>query len=303
MNLQGVDLNLMLVFESIYKEGNLSRAAERIRLSQPAMSSALKRLRTIYGDPLFIRSPKGMIPNYRARVLQEPVFRALELLRASLTAKPEFNPATCDRTFRVAMTDWMGLNLLPPLTSSLKKTAPGVNLVVSSMTPRQMHQALIEGQIDLAISGQENYGRGKYQQRLYREHGLTIVWKGHSGIKNRLTLDQFIRYPHILFSPQGRGTGMVDRPLKKLGLKRRVAIRVVYSLVIPFMVLNTDLIATVPAPIARHYSALLDLRVFKPPLDTIWRDIVQYWDAKNHTEPAHRWFRGFLAQICKEFPS
>lgn len=301
MNISGIDLNLMGVFEAMMAEKHVSRAAQKVGLSQPAMSAALSRLRALYKDPLFVRSPKGMMPTHKAKQLEEPISKALDLLRGSLAAEPEFDPKTCDKTFRIAMSDWLCLLLLPKISAFLRKEAPLSNLSIRNMASQEMHQALMNGELDLGISGQPNTGSGKYRQVLYREHYECIVWSGHSAIKNKLTLKDYVHFPHVLFSPQGSGAGAVDKVLAKKGLKRRVGMRVIYSLVIPAIIQHTDLIATVPAPLARFFAPYLNVKVFSPPIPLPEHDMTQYWGKESHTDPAHRWFRGVLMDICREF--
>lgn len=301
MDIRGIDLNLMVVFEAIYHEKHISRAALKIGLSQPAMSSALSRLRDVYKDELFNRSPQGMVPTYLAKQIAESIFKALDLLRYSLKGQEDFDPAFYDNSFRIAMSDWLCLILLPELMANLKKLAPKVNLVVRNLSQKEMHDALMNNQIDLGISGQPNSEWGKFQQKLYREHYESLVWSQHPAIKNRLTLKQFQNYPHILFSPQGTGVGAVDKALKKFKGKRRIVTRVAYSLIIPMMLQNSEYIATCPAPLGRIFSRFMDIKSFKPPLDLPGHDMIQYWSKEKHSDPAHRWFRTLVATICKEF--
>lgn len=299
MDIEGVDLNLMVAFTAIYTERQISRAAKRIGLSQPAMSAALARLRTVYQDPLFVRSPQGMMPTHRAKQLEGPISKALELLRASLIPEAPFNPLHCDKSFRLSLSDWMCINLIPVLSARLQHEAPAVQLTIRNISNKEMPHALMNGELDLAISGQPYKEPGLYRQILYREHYECFVWRGHSAIRNNLTLKDYVRFPHLLFSPEGAGIGAVDKALAKKKLKRKIAVRVVYSLAMPVMIQNTDLIATVPAPIARYYAKFLEIKVFDPPIALPEHDIIQYWNKENHTDPAHRWFRALVAEICK----
>ncbi|OGP08098.1 MAG: hypothetical protein A2048_00290 [Deltaproteobacteria bacterium GWA2_45_12] len=301
MNLSTIDLNLLVAFEAIYAERNISRAAEKMGLSQPAMSGALARLKDVYKDELFVRSSKGMIPTHKAEKLIEGVKKALTHVRDSLAEETPFDPQECRETFRLAMSDWLALHLLPKISLWLRREAPGMNLIISHLSPPKMHEALMVGELDLGISGQPHRGSGTYRQKLYTEHYQCVVWKGHPKIKKILSLKDYVAHPHVLFSPEGKGSGAVDKALAKKGLTRRVTLRVAYSVIIPVVIRNTDLIATIPAPIARLFSDTMDILMFPPPISLPGHDMVQYWNKENHTNPAHRWFRNGLAQLCRKF--
>lgn len=301
MDIKGVDLNLLFVFEAMMAEKQLSRAAKAMALSQSAMSGALARLRETFKDPLFVRSSQGMLPTHKANQLKEPIAMALAILRDSLAEDQEFNPSECNKTFRIALSDWMCVSFLPDINQRIKKEAPQVNLVVRNMSPREIYEALMAGELDLGISGQADFKRGIYKQVLYYETGKCFVWKGHPAIKNSLSLKDYVRFPHILFSPQGSGQGFVDQALAKKKLRRRIGLRVVYSLAIPSLIVNTDYIATTPAPIAYFAAQHFPIKIFDPPLPVSGGNITQYWNQKNHTDPAHQWLRGIIVDICQKF--
>lgn len=304
MNIRTVNLNLLAVFEMIFQKRSISLAAQKLGMSQPAVSSALGRLRQVYQDPLFTRSPKGMLPTHRAKLLIQPIGKALGLIGTSFGEQTAFKPSECDLTFRVAMSDWLSLVLLPPLLE-LMKVAPRANLVVRNLTLKEMLDALEDNRLDVGISGQiGTAGIGKYRQKLYREHYCSIAWAHHPGIKaGKLTLKTFITSPHVLYSPQGSGPAAVDVALKRLGLQRRVVVRVAYSLALPILIQNSGFIATCPAPLGRIFSRLMDIQMFSPPVALPGHDMVQYWSKEKHTEPAHRWFRTLMADACRAITS
>ena len=302
MDIKDIDLNLLAVFEALWGEKNVSLAARRIGLSQPAMSAALSRLRGVYKDPLFVRSPQGMVPTHKALSIEKPIREALAIVRTSFQEGEKFEPQDCEKKFQMAMTDWVSLKFLPRLIAILKKKAPSVGVTIYNLTPKQMHDMLLAGDLDLAITGQENYGSGKYQQTLYRaEEYRTIASSQHPKIRNHLSLEDFVAFPHILFSPQGKGLGDVDRALAKKKLKRKIALRIPYALSIPALIENTDFISTVPRSLAETFSSIAKIRVFMPPMSLPTHDLVQYWSQENHTNPAHEWFRSLVAEVFKEF--
>ena len=300
MNIYALDLNLLSVFEALITEKSVSKAAKKIGLSQPAASAALNRLRHIYKDPLFVRTQKEMVPTAKAITLQEPLLKAFSLIGTSLIEKGPFNPADCNRIFRVAMSDWTCLGFLPELIRILRKKAPHSKLVIRNMTAHDMQEALNENALDLAITGQNFLHPGSPQQILYKEYYKCIAWKNHFAFKKKMTIDTFVSYPHLLFSPTGEGSGDVDKVLAKIGKKRNVVVRVAYSLAIPALIQNTDFICTVPRPVADFFAKKGDLKTFDPPMPLAGHNMTQYWNKKNNTDPAHVWFRGLFANISRE---
>ena len=298
--LTSVDLNLLVALDALLGEGNVTRAAARIGLSQPAMSHALGRLRLLFDDPLLIRTPRGMVPTPRAEVLIDPIRRALDDLERAIQKRPAFDPATARRAFTIAAVDYNEMVILPPLLARLSKEAPGVDLVTRPIRMDEIDDDLECGAMDLAIGalfGEDKAGR--YQQRLFTERLVCVVRADHPEVKETISLEQYVELRHALISPRGRKGGMVEDELGKLGLSRRIALTVPHFLVAPLVVAQTDLVLTLAERLARTFAGMLPLRIVSLPLHVPGFSTTQFWHERQNQDPAHAWLRGLIAEVCK----
>lgn len=293
-----IDLNLLVVLQALIAERSVTRAAERIGLSQPAMSHALARLRRALDDPLLVRTPRGMEPTPRARAMAEPLDRALEDLARAVAPTAKFDPTRARRRLRVATDDYLELILMPKLLARLWREAPRIDIRVTS-AGRQSGNDLAEGRVDMIIDPVSAFESlpGAYSQRIFDERFVCIVRKDHPMVGKRLSLDTFVALPHALVSPAGRPGGIVDTALAKLGLSRRVAIQVPHFVVAPEIVRQTDVILTVGERIARADRE--GLRILEPPLALPGFTVSTIWHERNHADPAHVWFRSMIADVAK----
>jgi DNA-binding transcriptional LysR family regulator len=296
MNLGAVDLNLLVALDALLREQSVTRAAQRVGLSQPAMSNALARLRTLVGDPLLVRGAAGMEPTARAKALADPVGRALGTIARALQPLPAFEPSSSTRTFRIAASDYVGFLLLPLLLKRLAVHAPHVTIEVVNVTGVPLDD-LTAGRLDLAFG---NFGS---QERLARapllhEEFSCVVRARHPRIRRKLTLKQYVELPHILVSPRGRGVGVVDDALAKLGKRRIVAVTLPHFLLAPFVVAQSDCILTVPSRIARAFARLVPIRVLDPPLAVSGFDVAMLWHARAEEDDAHAWLRREVVDLA-----
>ncbi len=296
MNIMDMDLNLLVVLDALLEEGNVTKAAARVGLSQPAMSNALARLREKFGDPLFVRTPGGMIPTARARALTEPVRLALRAIGAALAPGPIFDPAQSSQVFTIATTDYAELVLLPELSARFRESAPGVKLDLRSPRERVPQRELEAGQLDVAIGLFPDAPASFYRQTLFVEDFVCILRKDHP-LRGKLTLEKYAALRHALISPFGGMTGTVDEALEKHGLKREVVVATPHFLVAPLVVVRTDYILTLPRRVAASLASYLPVRLVEPPLELSKFTISQLWHERTHHDPAHRWFRAQLASL------
>ena len=295
-----VDLSLLLIFDTIYTERNISRTAERLDLAQPTVSNALGRLRRITGDQLFVRTSKGMEPTPHADRMAQPLRQALATLRSTLQAPRSFDPASASRTFTLFLTDLGEAFFLPRLLTRLRAIAPGVKLVTLPMPDRNPQSALESGEVDIAIGNLPDLKTGFYQQRIFREHYICITHPDHPLFSQKIGPEQFKQASHAVVLPHGTGHGIVEQTLIKLGLQDRIMLRVQNFLVLPAIVTSTDLVAMVPHSVASQLSTAHPLKLFAPPIDLPEFDVKQCWHERFHTDAGNQWLRKQIAEIFME---
>jgi DNA-binding transcriptional LysR family regulator len=291
-----LDLNLLVLLDALLAERNVTRAAERVGLSQSAASHALKRLRNHFDDPLLVRGRDGMALTARAKELAAPIDHALRTLEATLRDASKFDPKRSKRTFTIAMTDYLAVLLLPALHVRIAREAPGVGLRVTTIVA-EVEATLASDETDLVITmAAQPDEPGLYQQRLFEERYVCVMRRGHPATKRPLTLDVFCTLEHALISPRN-GRGIVDRALAVVGRERRVAVQLPHWLVAPHLVAHSDLVLTVAERLARTYAAILPLEIVVAPLDLPATVCFQRWHERSHGDVAHRWLRELVVEI------
>ena len=295
-----LDFHLLLVFEAVHAERHISRAAQRLGLAQPTVSNALGRLRRLTGDPLFVRTGRGMVPTPHAERLAVPLREALATLRAALRARSRFNPAVDRRHFTLFLTDLGEAFFLPRLLARLRDAAPGVTLTTLPMPDRDPQAALERGEVDLAIGNLPDLPPGFYQQRLFREHYVAILRPDHPLLNGVMTPERFAQAHHAVVLPHGTGHSVVEQALVARGLASRIVLRVQNFLVLPAIVTATDLLALVPRSAARVLAAHQPLGQLPSPLDLPDFVVRQCWPERLHGDAAHQWLRGLVVELFGE---
>lgn len=301
MNLAGIDLNLLVVFNAVMDERSATRAGRKIGMSQPAVSNALNRLRHLMRDDLFVRGPEGMRPTARALELEVPVRRALSELEDALDPV-SFDPAHAERTFTIATNDYMTMTLLPYLAGYLVAEAPGVNI----------HTSPIEGRLFEKLDAQEaDYGimaLSDVPDRFGRidvgsDHFVCMMRKDHPLARyHDIPLEEYAAARHLLVSHRGDAHGFVDDELANMGLSRRIVIVVNHFGSAPMIISSSDLIVTVPSRMAEKCTQFFDLHVvpspISPPANMIGGVLVWHKRLTNH--PAHSWFRQMILRAGRD---
>lgn len=297
MNIQNFDLNLLLALDALLKEQHVTRAAARIGLSQPAMSNALARLRDLLGDPLLVRTPRGMVPTPRAEQLHGPVQEALQAIQRAVNEPDVFSPETTQAAFDLMTSDAIGMLLLPLLAERVHREAPGMGLRVHTLFADEPWESLEAGRMDLVVGVYGEKPAGIHEQPLYRERFVCLMREGHPLARQRLTLRRYVDLPHIRIatSRAGPGYSAVDRILEQRGLTRRIALSLPHFLVAPFVVAQSDYVITFPSRLAACFDRLLPLHMVEPPLPLPDYTIGLYWHERMHREPACRWLREQIA--------
>lgn len=294
--LSSIDLNLLVVLEALLSERHVTRAAARVGLSQSATSHALTRLRALYRDPLLVRSRGQLALTPRAHALVPVVTRALAELHGTITGEPAFEPRASERVFRVGAHDYAQAAVLPPLLSHLEQEAPGIGL--SFVHAPNLTELLVEGQLDLAFHV-GSVPSPLQQQTLFSEGFVCMVRKQHPSVKSKLTLAQYLSLRHVVVAPSGAPGSVVDTELAKRGKQRRVALHVSSFLVVPVLVIKSDLISTGPERLARRFATIYPLRLLPPPLPIPRFTFSMVWHARVENDPAHVWLRNTIANILR----
>lgn len=289
-----LDLNALAVFEAIHRERSVTGAARRLGLTQPTVSFALNRLRRQFDDPLFVRSSRGMVPTPLADELAPAVHDVLETVRRRIVERRSLDPGRIERTLRLCMTDANGLVLLPRLLRHLQQRAPSWRIESVSLPAPQLAAALEAGEVDLGLGNYRTLGAGFYKQRLMPIAYGVIFRKDHPRLAAPLTLGEYVDARHAVMKVPGAGSSIVEDRLAALGLRRDVAITVSHFTLLPALVARTDLVATVPAPVADYFARPHGLVATALPLDVPPLVISQYWHHRYDSDPVHRWVRQLL---------
>ena len=296
-DIRAVNLNLLLAFDALIQEKNVTRAASTMGVTQSAMSNSLAQLRLLFEDPLFRRTPRGIEPTPRAIELSEPIRRGLGFLDRALT-KRSFEPRTETRSFVLAASDYVEFVLLPPLLRRLAREAPGVRIEVRPWGLHQVPATLARAEVDLMIGFYDEVPAHHTDQLLFDEAYVCIARKGHPSLGRKPTLKAWLTEKHVLVSQQANSPGTVDRVLAKRGLQRIVGARVSHFLLVPTLVAQTDMVAAVNERVATAFAESLALRLFAPPLPLPKGRIGQVWHEQMAHDPGHRWFRDVVADEC-----
>jgi DNA-binding transcriptional LysR family regulator len=297
-----VDLNLLVVFDAIYKSGNLGSAGATIGLSPSAMSHALSRLRVLFKDPLFVRLPRGLQPTPLAGTLAPAVAQSLGAIRG-VFEQAGFDPATSKRVFSVAMTDLGERILLPALCAHLAKVAPGVTLETCQPRLREIRDAMASGEVNLLLGVIPELEAGFRERTLLRSTYVCMVREGHPHIRRTLSLKQFRETPHVLVNVNpSTGAGharAIEETLRDPAIAARIAVRNAHFLALPGIILSTDYIATLPRGLALSFQEQHRLRIFPPPVPIPEADVKLYWHDRYHHEPGNKWLREVLLRLCR----
>ncbi|WP_425093522.1 LysR family transcriptional regulator [Tropicimonas sp. S265A] len=293
-DISSFDLNLLRVFDTLMREKNVSRAAEKLHLTQPTVSGMLGRLRESLDDPLFIRQQRGMIPTPRAETLAPQISRALAEIEAAI-APVVFDPKRSERTFRIAATDYAEHTLFAPLLKELAAKAPKMRIAIIPTDPDRIRSDLESGDLDLWISLPESAGPALKMRKLYSESYVCAVRHGHPEAGNALSLQSFLDARHIVVSPSGGGfQGAVDTALQAIGQTRFVAYSANSFAIVPDLLEQSDCISVLPERMVRDRKRICALQ---PPIELEGFTLAAFWHERFHHDPAHRWFREKLRDL------
>lgn len=304
MNFAALDLNLLRVFDAMTVELNTTRAGERVGLSQPAVSSALGRLRQIIGDELFVREGNRMVPTQRALSLREPIREALRQMEDALSAVARFDPAMATQTYRVSGSDYFSTLLMPRLAAAVMPEAPSVTLQMLDHPSSEMIRLLGDGAIDMAVDSQFDVPEWVHSKRLFQSFMVSVLPKHHpmltkAGVRpgHRIPPEVFCAVPQVLMSMDGNRTSTIDSVLADRGLQRRVAVTVPHFHAVALAVAQAGLLGNLPIHFARPVARLLDLNIYLPPYDPPIVDVMLFWHRRVDNHAANAWLRDHIIRV------
>jgi DNA-binding transcriptional LysR family regulator len=290
VDLHRIDLNLLVSLDTLLAEQNVTHAARRLSMSQPALSAQLRQLRSVFGDPLLIPAARGMTPTLRALELQAPLRELLASVNRLMTGQQAFDPATATDTFRIAATDSIQAAVCVPLVAKLRRSAPHTRMALLPADRPRLGEQMASGEIDLVLGAAAGLPDAVKARPLYEEGFLCLLRRGHPLGARPLDLDTFCQLEHVLVSPAGGGfSGAVDEALARLGRARRVVASLTSFLVTPALIARSDMICTVPARLAR--AAGDAVMVVAPPCEVGSFTVQMGWHARTDSDPAQKWLR------------
>jgi DNA-binding transcriptional LysR family regulator len=299
MDIRTVDLNLLVALDALLAERNVTRAAARLKLSQSALSAALARLRTLFGDPLLLRTSGGMLPTSKGQELVAPVRLVLAEIGRIVQQPGTFDPAGAERTFTIAASDYVEFAILPRLVDYLEAQAPRARLAVRPMDFGAVGRSLEAGEVDLGILGAGFAPPSVRSRPLFVERFVCVVRNGHPRVGERLTLDEYCALDHVLVSPSGGAfSAPADDALAAIGRTRHVRLSVPHFLLVPEILRRSDMIAVLPERLARGYGDRF--RIFDLPFELAPFSVVAVWHERTHRDPALAWLRQSLADLMSE---
>lgn len=297
--LRNIDLNLLVVFQHLLEERNISAVARRLDVSQPAVSNALRRLRTVLGDELFVRTGQGMQPTPQAERLGGPVGEALALLSHTLDATHDFHPADSQRRFRIAMSDVGEIYFMPRLMEYCAQHAPGVRIDSLRLSGADLRREMDAGRVDLAIGAFEDLGSGSMQRMLFRQGYATLFRRGHPTAHEGMGLKAFRAERHLVVS-HAAPYGQVNQSLEKAGVALDAHFSVPHFSAVPYIVSTTNLLATVPRKLADSVATYFRLGLMVPPVRVPALQTNLYWHRRFHRDSGNQWLRAMMVDTFSD---
>jgi DNA-binding transcriptional LysR family regulator len=301
MHSRSLDLNLLVLFHAVFVERSVSQASQRLGMSQSALSHGLSRLRTTFQDELFIRSGQTMTPTPRAQALFEPIREIIDNLHTRILPSVSFDPTKAIREFTIGGSDLGEIVYLPSLVRQFGAKFPGCTIRALHLTNADVPEALESGEIELAIGCLPQRPQNFYEQVLYHHDYTVIAWKGHPRLPDALSLDDYLREGHVAVT-SGTDQHLVSSTLAPNGWKRRVVTTAGGFLGLPWLLENSEWLATVPSHVAHAFEQWFPIQCHKMPMTVQPYPITSHWHPRSHDEPGHRWMRHFVFDLMRQYP-
>lgn len=297
-----MDLNLLRVFQAVSDERSLTLAGQRLHLSQPSVSYALGRLRLIFGDPLFIRTREGMQPTPAALELAKPIGHALRSVQDALRYAEGFDPARSSRVFRVSMTDLAEMVFLPAICEQLRVQAPQVRLQVKPVAAEQIAESLRTGQLDFAIGNLPSLKVSTRHALLFCESYACVTRRREDLPKRKaLRLDEYLALSHVHVASAESSHKQLEQSLRSLGIERRIALEIPHFSVLPRILAQSDLAATLPLRVARLFNADGQFQVYALPVDIGKVEVTMHWHEDFDNDRGSHWLRQLVVDLLQQY--
>ncbi|MGC0983072.1 LysR substrate-binding domain-containing protein [Pantoea agglomerans] len=293
------DLNLLPVLLVMMEERNVTRAAERLGITQPALSNALNRLRETLNDPLFIRERYGMRPTPKAEQLAQVVGAALSSIDKVILGQQDFDPLNATRLFTLAPNSYVEFIMMPAIVARLRNCAPGIRLRLTPFGNDVTETGVISGNTDMVLGRIVEPPDNLVVQHLMNEGLACVIRADHPLVGENLSAEQYEQLKHVNVLPPGRMRAGLYQALEQRGLRRQVAVSVTHFLAVPEMIAVTDYCATLPRLICQHLSRDQRLRIVPAPVDLGTFPVEMVWHARYRDDPAHRWFRTLITETAQ----
>ena len=288
-----LDLNLLVTLEALLAEQNVTKAAARLHLSQPAVSAQLSRLRDVFADPLLVPARRGMTPTAKAMDLLAPLRQALDQVRATVSGHGDFDPATSGLTVNIACTDYVQSAVATRIVIDLQARAPGMRVALRHLDIPQLEAQMARGDVDLALMTPQAAPPALRTRHLFTDQYVLIGRRDHPQLRRPVTVERFSRLAHVVVSLQGGDFATpVDDALAALGYRRKVVLSAASFLFVPEVVSRSDLVALVPKQLTRDREDRL--RVLKCPFPVDGFDVGMVWHERTHGHSGHRWIRELI---------
>ncbi|CAG2141383.1 LysR family transcriptional regulator [Cupriavidus numazuensis] len=294
------DLNLLPVFLTLMEERNVTRAAERLGMTQPALSNALARLRDMLQDPLFIRERYGMQPTEKAEAMAPGIAAAIAELDQLVLGQQAFDPAKAERLFILAPNSYVEFVLLPGIVAKLSERAPGIRLRLVPFGAELAETGVSSGATAMVLGRIVDPAENLVVQPLMEDGLACVVRADHPLVNKRISRQQYEQLRHVNVLPPGRLRAGLFQTLQREGLRREVAISVTHFMAVPELVAATDYCATLPAQICRHLARDARLKVLAAPVDLGTFPVQMAWHVRYRHDPAHQWLRELVAEVARE---
>jgi DNA-binding transcriptional LysR family regulator len=304
LDLRRLDLNLLRVLDALFEEGNITRVGQRLQMSQPTVSSALGKLRVVLGDELFLRSNGVMRPTDRALRLRAPVAAVLASIRTDILGEAGFDPETDQGLFTVSLSDVGELEFAPGLVERLTARAPAAALRTILCDPHRLADAMEAGDVDLAVGYLPDLNTAVFKQQVLFQHGyVCIARQGHPAFAEGLTLEGYFNAQHVTVSQETRFHDLTEVALGQIPRRRQVTLTVSHYVNVAHIVSRTDLLATIPRPLAKRSAEAYPIALFEPPFDIPAVEIKQVWHRRFDASPRVVWLRNLVAEMSQNKPS